>query len=259
MMPSKPVVRSHHDPLTNKDARAILHNLSVDPELPYFLTSSDEKERNAILKQLSNLALRKRAGTKPLEVECHGQNCFVPLRDAAGAEHLWIFPKTWLTQAQMLWPVYIAKYRDGKPYIERKVPFQVGDTTKQRKVAVHRLFLGLSPTWHEQQDVLEVEALNGDWLDWSGNNLRLRESSDALDHATTSFSEEFSYIEDDRTRSTRKIKTEEHTQESKPTTTPQVPQSEAITVDPRQYHQYVAWCQSLGLPAAPMATWAGVN
>lgn len=121
-----------------------------------------------------------RKGTKPFRCEQHGDVCFIPVNDAKGQQHIWKVPADRRKDAELLWPVHIRWYSDGKPYLSRKVRTPDG----QKNVAIHRLFLGLSAVRHEVSDNLEVETRDGSWLNYCNGNLSLRASSDALDHAT---------------------------------------------------------------------------
>jgi hypothetical protein len=123
---------------------------------------------------------KQRKNTKPFQYEQHGNVCFIPLFDANGHQHIWTIPADWLEQAKLLWPVHIRHFSDGKPHVSRKVATPHG----QKNVPIHRLFLGLSAVRHQEEDNLEVQNRDGNWLNYCNGNLFLAAGSDMLDHAT---------------------------------------------------------------------------
>ncbi len=121
-----------------------------------------------------------RSNTKDLQVEKRGNVCFIPLFETNSQQHIWAIPADWLDQAKLLWPVHIRHFPDGKPYVSRKVATPSG----QKNVAIHRLFLGLSAVRHQEEDNLEVQNRDGNWLNYCNGNLFLAAGSDVMDHKT---------------------------------------------------------------------------
>ena len=118
----------------------------------------------------------QRKNTKPFIYEQHGEKAFIKLTDADGTVLPWIIPADWLRTAKVLWPCHVRRNRTG-PYVSKKVPRQRHDGTwGQCDLAVHRVFLNCDPG-----DA--VEARNGNMLDWTDENLRVRGPyPDALEH-----------------------------------------------------------------------------
>jgi hypothetical protein len=126
----------------------------------------------------------ERKNTKRMIYEQHGDRIFVQLFDSRGSQHIWKFPATWLETAGKLWPVYVRRYPDGRPYIARKVAvIQPDGSREQVEVPVHRLFLGLGALRHDFDDAGEAESIDGSWLNYLDNNIRLTEGSDLFERS----------------------------------------------------------------------------
>lgn len=127
---------------------------------------------NLTLQDVLTLAAAQpvRKGTKPLEYEQHGDKVFIKLQDSRGRVLPWVIPTEWLPIARAVWPVHVRRCRTGL-YVSKKVPQQrLSGTWGQRDLPIHHLFLNCN-----SGDA--VEARNGNFLDWSGGNLHVKDAS----------------------------------------------------------------------------------
>jgi hypothetical protein len=120
---------------------------------------------------------------KPMVYEQHGAKVFIDLLDADGQPQLWIIPADRLDWARQLWPVYIRRYPDGRPYVARKVPvLQADGSHVQVEAGLHRIFMGLGAVKHNYNDAAEIRAVDGNWLNFADDNLRFIKGSDLLSY-----------------------------------------------------------------------------
>lgn len=142
--------------------------------------------RKRIDKKVAKFSLRYDAGKhprkneKPLLYEVHNDRAFVKLTDAAGEIVVWILPAKLLDTVRRLWPVHIRHLKDGRPYVAKKTPYIGRDGEKTQKlIALHRVIV-------DCEEGQEVEALDGNFLNWTEGNLRAVQptgSTDILDKA----------------------------------------------------------------------------
>ncbi len=116
---------------------------------------------------------RQRKDAKPFpEFKQDGDsNIHIPLTDAQGQEHVWKIPADFLEQARSLWPVYVKKRANGKAYVARKTPVISPGKSKQTLFPAHHAFLGFKYPTISEGDIACSRARNGDFLDWTGDNL----------------------------------------------------------------------------------------
>jgi hypothetical protein len=111
--------------------------------------------------------------TKPLKYEQHGETVFIDLQDADGRSLIWKIPASWLPVARALWPVYVRRMPNKRPYASKKTRRQRHNGTwSQIDTPVHHLFLNAPKG-------ATVDALNGDYLDYTADNLRVHELAES--------------------------------------------------------------------------------
>jgi hypothetical protein len=110
--------------------------------------------------------------TKPFEpFERSGIYC-IPIVDANGKEHIWKVPPDWIDDVKnLIWPVHIRWYANGRPFLARKRSFKAPGELEQKVLPAHHTYLWFKYPGISEGDIACSRARNGDFLDWTGDNL----------------------------------------------------------------------------------------
>src|SRR6185312_8791892 len=119
-----------------------------------------------------------RAGVKPFTFTVHDGAAVIPFQDSDDKTYQWRVPLSWIESAAALWPVHLRWNRSG-PYISKRVSIEQADgRRKPYDLPIHSVFVNAalgSP----------VTALNGDYLDYTNDNLKIiRASASVQDYET---------------------------------------------------------------------------
>lgn len=109
------------------------------------------------------------SATKPMQYESNGDRISIQLQDAEGKNYTWKIPTDWLKVAAALWPCHVRFTPQRKPYVNRKGKRKLHNGTWQQvDQPVHRIFVNAP-------NGAVVDALDGDYLNYVGGNLRVHE------------------------------------------------------------------------------------
>jgi len=119
------------------------------------------------LDELIAVAPKKRANTKQMEVETHGDRTFIKLEHKHRI-YPWTIPTTWLPIAQALWPCFIKFNRYG-PYVAMKSKRQrLNSKWFQIDIPVHQIYLNANA----RERIL---ARDGSFLNYLVGNLAIED------------------------------------------------------------------------------------
>jgi len=127
---------------------------------------------DAIPKKIATASKPPRKNEKPFpKYEEYGGNCYVPVQDAKGERHTWIFPSDFLQHARKLWPgAHVRHMPDGRPYLSHKKAIREVDGMRQVDMPLHHVFLQFKYPLLRKGDII-CKPRNRDFLDWRGDNL----------------------------------------------------------------------------------------
>jgi hypothetical protein len=114
----------------------------------------------------------KRRGIKPFQPVERDGIYHIALLDLEGQEHIWKVPPDFIDEVETrLWPVHVRKHANGKPFLARKRPINGPGGRKQVILPAHHAYLWFKYPGISKGDITCARARNGDFLDWTNDNL----------------------------------------------------------------------------------------
>jgi hypothetical protein len=130
--------------------------------------------RRQIDKEAARLARKgnQRRGIKPFQPIERDGIYHIALLDPAGQEHIWKVPPDFIDEVETrLWPLHVRRQANGKPYLARKKPINGPAGRKQVILPAHHVYLWFKYPGIREGDIACARARNGDFLDWTNDNL----------------------------------------------------------------------------------------